>query len=182
MQKQPSEYNFLCLTTPDYQRVVKVDMSKLNDIKNCPRIGDPDLFSELHTIPKPDAAVEIYNLHANKKVTHFKNRKDSQRKLWSVLINKAVEPEEIDMSRSKVFKFDNTKPKPDPLCKVISARDPYDTSQKLTRTDKVPMATKNKERMVQYEGVETIQDVLDKGVLDIRDIKYDIKLGYVKKG
>ena len=94
----------------------------------------------------------------------------------------AVKPEESDMSRSKVFKVDRSKPKPDPLCKVISARDPYDTSQKLTRTDKVPMATKNKERMVQYEGIETIQDVLDKGVLDIRDIKYDIKLGYVKKG
>jgi len=35
--------------------------------------------------------------------------------------------------------------------------------------------------MKQYENIKTIQDVLDKGVLNINDIKYDIKLGYVKK-
>jgi len=43
------------------------------------------------------------------------------------------------------------------------------------------MSSKNKERMKQYENIKTIQDVLDKGVLNINDIKYDIKLGYVKK-
>ena len=72
-------------------------------------------------------------------------------------------------------------PKPNNYCNEISARDPYDTSQKLTRTDKVPMSSKNKERMKQYKNIKTIQDVLDKGVLNINDIKYDIKLGYVKK-
>jgi hypothetical protein len=43
------------------------------------------------------------------------------------------------------------------------------------------MSAKNKERMKQYKNIKTIQDVLDKGVLNINDIKYDIKLGYVKK-
>ena len=83
------------------------------------------------------------------------------------------------MKRS--YKTQTDIPKPNNYCNEISARDPYDTSQKLTRTDKVPMSSKNKERMKQYENIKTIQDVLDKGVLNINDIKYDIKLGYVKK-
>ena len=43
------------------------------------------------------------------------------------------------------------------------------------------MSAKNKERMKQYEKIKTIQDVLDKGILTLNDIKYDIKLGYIKK-
>lgn len=180
MHKQHNEYYFLCLTTPDYQRVVKVKMKDLNKVVNCPRIGDPDIFSEMNSIPKEDAAVDIYNLHAKRKVKKFRDRKDSQRKLWKLLIEKAVEPEESDMRRSYQTKVDI--PKPNNYCNVVTARDPYDTSQKLKRTDKVPMSAKNKERMEQYIGIKTIQDVLDKGVLNLNDIKYDIKLGYVKKG
>jgi len=96
-----------------------------------------------------------------------------------LLIEKAIEPEESDMRRSYQTKVDI--PKPNNYCNVVTARDPYDTSQKLKRTDKVPMSAKNKERMEQYIGIKTIQDVLDKGVLNLNDIKYDIKLGYVKK-
>jgi hypothetical protein len=43
------------------------------------------------------------------------------------------------------------------------------------------MSVKNKERMKQYEKIKTIQDVLDKGILTLNDVKYDIKLGYIKK-
>ena len=46
------------------------------------------------------------------------------------------------------------------------------------------MSKKNIERLKQYvfKGkTPTIQNVLDKGVLTLNDIKYDIKLGYVKK-
>jgi hypothetical protein len=35
--------------------------------------------------------------------------------------------------------------------------------------------------MKQYEKIKTIQDVLDKGILTLNDVKYDIKLGYIKK-
>lgn len=183
MPKQHNSIEFLCFTTPDYSRVVKVDMAELHTIvQGYQRIVDPAFMSHQNTIIPESKALEIYNKFAKRKLKNFKNKKDCQIKLWNLFNKMAVKPEESDMSRSKVFKVDRSKPKPDPLCKVISARDPYDTSQKLTRTNKMPMASKNIERMKQYENIKTIQDVLDKGVLDIRAIKYDIKLGYVTKG
>ena len=72
-------------------------------------------------------------------------------------------------------------PKPNNYCKTVRGRDPYDTSQLLTRTDKMPMSQNNKDRLKKYEGKPTIQEVLDKGILNLNDIKYDIKLGYITK-
>ena len=94
-------------------------------------------------------------------------------------MKKAIPFTEEDMKRNYRTQVDI--PKPNNYCKEVSARDPYDTSQKLIRTDKMPMSAKNKERMKQYNKIKTIKDVLNKGVLTLNDIKYDIKLGYIKK-
>jgi len=180
MQKQHNSIEFLCFTTPDYSRVVKVDMTELHKIvQGHPRIGDPAFMSAKNCISPESKAIEAYNTFAKRKIKTFKNLKDCQTKLWNLFYKRAIKPEDIDMKRS--YKTQTDIPKPNNYCNEISARDPYDTSQKLTRTDKVPMSSKNKERMKQYENIKTIQDVLDKGVLNINDIKYDIKLGYVKK-
>jgi len=178
MLKQHNDIEFICFTTPDYSRVVKVYMSQLHTIRQgFPSVGDPVRMAPSIPVKK---AVELYNLHAKRKVKSFTDAKEAQQKLWNVLNKIAVQPEEQDMKRQYQTTIDI--PKPNNYCNVVSARDPYDTSQKLKRTDKVPMSAKNKERMKQYENIKTIQDVLDKGVLNLNDIKYDIKLGYVKKG
>ena len=177
MPKQHNDIEFICFTTPDYSRVVKVQMSQLHTIRQgYPSLGDPVRMAPSIPVRR---AVELYNLHVKRKVKSFTDAKEAQQKLWNVLYKKAVKPEEQDLKRQ--YKTVKDIPKPNTYCKVVSPRDPYDTSQKLTRTDKMPMATKNIERMKEYENIETIQDVLDKGVLSINDIKYDIKLGYVTK-
>jgi len=181
MQKQHNSIEFLCFTTPDYSRVVKVSMTELHKIvQGYQRIGDPEFMSDKNCILPESKALDVYNKFAKSKIKSFKNSKDCQVKLWNLFYKRAVKPKDIDMKRS--YKTQVEILKPNNYCNEVSARDPYDTSQKLTRTNKVPMSSKNKERMKQYENIKTIQDVLDKGVLNINDIKYDIKLGYVKKG
>ena len=181
MQKQHNSIEFLCFTAPDYSRVVKVSMTELHKIvQGYQRIGDPEFMSDKNCILPESKALDVYNKFAKSKIKSFKNSKDCQVKLWNLFYKRAVKPKDIDMKRS--YKTQVEIPKPNNYCNEVSARDPYDTSQKLTRTNKVPMSSKNKERMKQYENIKTIQDVLDKGVLNINDIKYDIKLGYVKKG
>ena len=181
MPKQHNSIEFLCFTTPDYSRVVKVHMKELHKIvQGYPRIGDPAFMSEQNCVTPESKALEVYNRFANRKLKSFKNLKDCQIKLWNLFTKMAIKPEEMDMKRNYQTSVEIRKP--NNYCNVVTARDPYDTSQKLTRTDKVPMSAKNKERMKQYEGIKNIQDVLDKGVLNLNDIKYDIKLGYVKKG
>ena len=178
MQKQHNDIEFICFTAPEYSRAVKVYMSQLHTIKQgYPSLGDPVRMAP--SIPVKQA-VEIYNKFAKRKVKSFVDAKEAQQRLWNVLYKVAVKPEEQDMKRQYQTNVDI--PKPNNYCNVVSARDPYDTSQKLKRTDKVPMSAKNKERMKQYEDIKTIQDVLNKGILNLNDIKYDIKLGYVKKG
>ena len=181
MQKQHNSIEFLCFTTPDYSRVVKVSMTELHKIvQGYQRIGDPEFMSDKNCILPESKALDVYNKFAKSKIKSFKNSKDCQVKLWNLFYKRAVKPKDIDMKRN--YKTQVEIPKPNNYCNEVSARDPYDTSQKLTRTNKVPMSSKNKERMKQYKNIKTIQDVLDKGVLNINDIKYDIKLGYVKKG
>lgn len=181
MQKQHNEIEFLIFTAPDFRRVVKIRMQDSYKILGgYHRIGDPKFMSHLSSIRPLEKALEVYNYYSRTKLKEFKDDKDAQVKLWNLFYKKAIEPEDIDMLPKYRTKVDI--PKPNNFCKEVSARDPYDTSQKLTRTDKMPLSSKNKERMKQYENIKTIQDVLDKGVLNINDIKYDIKLGYVKKG
>ena len=43
------------------------------------------------------------------------------------------------------------------------------------------MSQNNKDRLKNYEGEPTIQEVLDKTRLTLNDIKYDIKLGYITR-
>ena len=180
MRKQHNSIEFLCFTAPEYSRVVKTEMHNLHTIQQgYQRIGDPAFMSSKNTIIPITKALEVYNKFSKRKLKEFKNEKDSQIKLWNLLYSLAIKPEEIDLKRS--YQTNKEIPKPNNYCKEVSARDPYDTSQKLLRTDKVPMSAKNKERMKQYEKIKTIQDVLDKGILTLNDIKYDIKLGYIKK-
>ena len=158
-------------------RVVKFAMTDLHKIKQGGiYMGDPMKMSPALGIPQAEKWYEFFTGKKKK----FDTPKCGQFALYKVLMKKAVPFTEEDMKKS--YRTQVEIPKPNNYCNVVTARDPYDTSQKLTRTDKVPMSAKNKERMKQYEGVKNIQDVLDKGVLNLNDIKYDIKLGYVKKG
>jgi hypothetical protein len=51
MPKQHNSIEFLCFTTPDYSRVVKVDMAELHTIvQGYQRIGDPAFMSVQNTI------------------------------------------------------------------------------------------------------------------------------------
>jgi len=138
-------------------------------------IGDPMKMSPSLGIPQ---AERWYEVHTGKK-KKFDTPKCGQFDLYKILMKKAVPFTEEDMKRN--YRTQVEIPKPNNYCKEVSARDPYDTSQKLIRTDKMPMSAKNKERMKQYNKIKTIKDVLNKGVLTLNDIKYDIKLGYIKK-
>ena len=158
-------------------RVVKFAMTDMHKIKQGGiYMGDPMKMSPALGIPQAEKWYEFFTGKKKK----FDTPKCGQFALYKVLMKKAVPFTEEDMKKS--YRTQVEIPKPNNYCNVVTARDPYDTSQKLTRTDKVPMSAKNKERLKQYEGIENIQDVLDKGVLNLNDIKYDIKLGYVKKG
>ena len=158
-------------------RVVKFAMTDMHKIKQGGiYMGDPMKMSPALGIPQAEKWYEFFTGKKKK----FDTPKCGQFALYKVLMKKAIPFTEEDMKKS--YRTQVEIPKPNNYCNVVTARDPYDTSQKLTRTDKVPMSAKNKERLKQYEGIENIQDVLDKGVLNLNDIKYDIKLGYVKKG
>jgi len=158
-------------------RVVKFAMTDMHKIKQGGiYMGDPMKMSPALGIPQAEKWYEFFTGKKKK----FDTPKCGQFALYKVLMKKAVPFTEEDMKKS--YRTQVEIPKPNNYCNVVTARDPYDTSQKLTRTDKVPMSAKNKERMKQYEGIKNIQDVLNKGVLNLNDIKYDIKLGYVKKG
>ena len=163
---------------PDFpSRVLKFPMTKMHTIQQGGvYIGDPKYMSPSLALSQAERWYEVFTGKKKK----FTDPKTAQISLYKLLHKQAIEPEEADLKRNYQTKVDI--PKPNNYCNVVSARDPYDTSQKLTRTDKVPMSAKNKERMKQYKGVKNIQEVLDKGVLNLNDIKYDIKLGYVKKG
>jgi|TARA_R110002020_G_scaffold202084_7_gene405090 hypothetical protein len=174
--------NFLCFTNEEKTRVIKVKMSELHKVINyygC--FGDPDFMSPLADVLREDKAVKIYNLYSKKKIKGFKNKKETQIKLWNLLSKHISKLEDQDLKMKYRKPIDLPISKPNTYCKVASPRDPFDTNQKIMRTKKVPIATKNIERMKHYEDVKTVQDVLDKGVLTDRNIKYDIKLGYVKK-
>jgi len=158
-------------------RVVKFAMTDMHKIKQGGiYMGDPMKMSPALGIPQAEKWYEFFTGKKKK----FDTPKCGQFALYKVLMKKAIPFTEEDMKKS--YRTQVEIPKPNNYCNVVTARDPYDTSQKLTRTDKVPMSAKNKERMKQYEGIKNIQDVLNKGVLNLNDIKYDIKLGYVKKG
>jgi hypothetical protein len=158
-------------------RVVKFAMTDMHKIEQGGiYMGDPMKMSPALGIPQAEKWYEFFTGKKKK----FDTPKCGQFALYKVLMKKAIPFTEEDMKKS--YRTQVEIPKPNNYCNVVTARDPYDTSQKLTRTDKVPMSAKNKKRMKQYEGIKNIQDVLDKGVLNLNDIKYDIKLGYVKKG
>ena len=158
-------------------RVVKFAMTDMHKIEQGGiYMGDPMKMSPALGIPQAEKWYEFFTGRKKK----FDTPKCGQFALYKLLMKKAIPFTEEDMKKS--YRTQVEIPKPNNYCNVVTARDPYDTSQKLTRTDKVPMSAKNKERMKQYEGIKNIQDVLDKGVLNLNDIKYDIKLGYVKKG
>ena len=51
-----------------------------------------------------------------------------------------------------------------------------DLSKNTNRLYNSEDVTFHKDRLKKYEGKTTIQEVLDKGILNLNDIKYDIKL------
>ena len=174
----PISVTFVYFLPDNPSRVVKFDMSEMHKVRGGGiAIGDPDIMAPALPIKE---AERWYKVHTGKNKT-FKDMKTGQKSLYSVLMKKAVDMQEEDMSNKyrQVPKVDI--PKPNNYCKTVRGRDPYDTSQILTRTDKMPMSQNNKDRLKKYEGSPTIQEVLDKGILNLNDIKYDIKLGYITK-
>ena len=164
---------------PDFpSRVVKFNMTEMHKINGGGiYIGDPMLMSPPLSVER---AEHWYKVHTGRK-KKFDTPKCGQFDLYKVLMKKAVPYTEEDMKNLyKNHKVDI--PKPNNYCKTVRGRDPYDTNQILTRTDKEPMSQKNIQRLKSYKGKPTIQKVLDKGVLTLNDIKYDIKLGYITKG
>lgn len=173
----PADDIYFVYFKPDFpSRVLKFSMTDMHKVEQGGvYIGDPMKMSPSLGIHQ---AERWYEVHTGKK-KKFDTPKCGQFDLYKVLMKKAIPFTEEDMKRNYRTQVDI--PKPNNYCNEVSARDPYDTSQKLIRTDKMPMSAKNKERMKQYNKIKTIKDVLNKGVLTLNDIKYDIKLGYIKK-
>ena len=172
--------NFVYFLPDSPSRVVKFDMTEMHKVKGGGvYIGDPMKMSPSLGIVQAERWYKEYTGKAKK----FDTAKCGQFALYKVLMKKAKPITEDDMKNLYKTKSVDIA-KPNTYCKVVSARDPYDTSQLVSRTDKTPMSKKNIERLKQYvfKGkTPTIQNVLDKGVLTLNDIKYDLKLGYVKK-
>jgi len=158
-------------------RVMKFNMTEMHKVKGGGiYIGDPMKMSPSLGIPQAERWYKEYTGKAKK----FDTAKCGQFALYKVLMKKAKHITEDDMKNLyKNHKVDI--PKPNNYCTTVRGRDPYDTTQILIRTDKVPMSQKNKKRLLSYIGKPSIQKVLDRGVLTLNDIKYDIKLGYITK-
>ena len=170
------DINFVYFRPDSPSRVVKFNMTDMHKVQQGGiYIGDPMKMSPSLGTPQAELWYEVHTGRKKK----FDTPKCGQFDLYKILLKKAIPFTEEDMKKS--YRTQVEIPKPNNYCKEVSARDPYDTSQELLRTDKMPMSAKNKERMKQYEKIKTIQDVLDKGILTLNDIKYDIKLGYIKK-
>jgi len=174
----PAYNTYFVYFFPDLpSRVIKFDMTEMHKIAGGGiYIGDPMKMAPSLGIPQ---AERWYKEHTGK-TKKFKTAKCGQIALYKVLNKKAKTLTEEDMKNLyKNHKVDI--PKPNNYCKTVRGRDPYDTTQILKRTDKVPMSQNNKNRLLSYKGNPSIQKVLDKGVLTLNDIKYDIKLGYITK-
>ena len=174
----PISVTFVYFLPDNPSRVVKFDMSEMHKVRGGGiAIGDPDIMAPALPIKE---AERWYKVHTGKNKT-FKDMKTGQKSLYSVLMKKAVDMQEEDMSNKyrQVPKIDL--PKPNNYCKTVRGRDPYDTSQILTRTDKMPMSQNNKDRLKKYEGSPTIQEVLEKKKKSLNEIKNEIKLGYITK-
>ena len=175
----PAYSTYFVYFLPDLpSQVLKFDMTEMHKVKGGGiYIGDPMKMSPSLAIHQ---AERWYKEHTGKN-KKFKTAKCGQIALYKILSKKAKPLTEKDMKNLyKNHKVDI--PKPNNYCKTVRGRDPYDTTQILIRTDKVPMSQNNKDRLLNYKGRPSIQKVLDKNILTLNDIKYDIKLGYITRG
>tara|TARA_R100000315_G_scaffold60377_1_gene37047 strand:- start:337 stop:927 length:591 start_codon:yes stop_codon:yes gene_type:complete len=172
---------FIYFTDDSYKRVIKFGMRNMHKVKGGGVwVGDPKVMAPSSTV---NECVRIYNVHAKNKVKTFDSPKEAQIKLYNIGYKKAVFMEKTDMKNIyQTKKVDIAKP--DNHCKTVRGRDPWDTDWLIERTDKNPLSQNIKNRLTNYvdvnKGEPTIANILKFTELDINDIKYDIKLGYIK--
>ena len=177
----PAYNTYFVYFFPDLpSRVIKFDMTEMHKVKGGGiYIGDPMKMSPSLGIPQ---AERWYKEHTGK-TKKFKTAKCGQIALYKLLSKKAKPLTEEDMKNLyKNHKVDI--PKPDNHCKTVRGRDPWDIDWLIERTDKNPLSQKIKNRLSNYvevnKGKPTIGAILEFSELNINDIKYDIKLGYIK--
>ena len=175
------DITFIYFTDDSYKRVIKFGMRNMHKVKGGGvSVGDPKVMAPSSTV---DQYVRMYNVHVKNKVKTFDNPKEAQIKLYNIAYKKAVFMEETDMKNIYQTKKVDI-PKPNNHCKTARGRDPWDTDWLIELTDLQPMSFKNRERLKSYVWPKnitpTIDMILEMGDLSINDIKYDIKLGYIK--
>ena len=172
--------NFVYFLPDSPSRVVKFNMTEMHKVKGGGvHIGDPMMMSPSLGIVQAERWYKEYTGKAKK----FDTAKCGQFALYKILMKKAKPITEDDMKNLyKQQKVDI--PKPDNHCKTVRGRDPWDIDWLIERTDKNPLSQKIKNRLSNYidvnKGKPTIEAILKFTELNINDIKYDIKLGYIK--
>lgn len=172
---------FIYFTDETYKRIIKFGMRDFHKVKGGGVwVGDPTKMAPSSTV---NQYVKVYNTHAKTKVKTFDSPKEAQIKVYNLGYKKAVFMEETDMKNIyQTKKVDIAKP--DNHCKTVRGRDPWDMDWLIERTDKNPLSQKISNRLSNYvdvnKGEPTIQNILKFTELNINDIKYDIKLGYIK--
>ena len=176
-----AEINFIYFTDETYKRVIRHTMSEMHKLKGGGIfVGDPNVMAPGDTLKQ---YLKIYNTLVKRKVKSFDSHKEAQIKLYNLGYKKAVCMEDTDMKNIfQTKKIDI--PKPNNHCKTVRGRDPWDTDWLIELTDLQPMSLKNQERLKSYVWPKnitpTIDMILEASDLSINDIKYDIKLGYIK--
>ena len=176
-----AQINFIYFTDETYKRVIKHTMSEMHKLKGGGIfVGDPNVMAPGDTLKQ---YLKIYNTLVKRKVKSFDSHKEAQIKLYNLGYKKAVCMEDTDMKN--IFQTKKVDiPKPNNHCKTVRGRDPWDTDWLIERTDKNPLSQNIKNRLTNYvdvnKGEPTIANILKFTELDINDIKYDIKLGYIK--
>jgi len=166
---------------PDFpSRVVKFDMVEMHKVKGGGvYIGDPMKMSPSLGIVQAERWYKFYS----GKTRQFKTAKCGQFDLYKLLMKKAKKLTEEDMKN--LYKTQTLDiPKPNNHCKTVRGRDPWETDWTIELTDKKPLSQKIKNRLSNYidsnKGKLSIELILELSDLNINDIKYDIKLGYIK--
>ena len=177
----PAYSTYFVYFLPDLpSQVLKFDMTEMHKVSGGGiYIGDPMKMSPSLAIHQ---AERWYKEHTGK-TKKFDTAKCGQIALYKVLMKKAKQLTEKDMKNLyKTEKVDI--PKPNNHCKTVRGRDPWDIDWLIERTDKDPLSQKIKNRLSNYvdvnKGKPTIAAILEFSDLNINDIKYDIKLGYIK--
>lgn len=175
------------LDTPQgttYKRVIRVNSVKSGRIRGGSLIlGDPYKFAypSWFTVEHLDKIIECHKLKKFK----YKDKQDACKKLWKLLLPKALEPNDSDIDPHSVAFHSNVVKKPTfrkPVQKKVVRVSSINMESKVKATDKVPSSDKNKTRQLYYTGELTVAELLEKhSDLKLGDIKYDVKSKFAEE-